>query len=142
MTHRTLPTAWFVVFASLSAPSYAAEREFEVGLITESRTYEREELVRGGPTGVQPIRVSINRVTVALDGERITGEWKPGPVLRVGRSTASAVVLRDLRSTAKALAEEFPLDTDVQAAIRGSELRLKHPDGTVVRARIVDRERD
>jgi hypothetical protein len=31
---------------------------------------------------------------------------------------------------------DFPLDTDVQAAIRGIELRLEHPDGTVVRARM------
>ena len=135
-----ISTASFVVFLSLAAPSYAAEREFEVGLITESRTYEREELVRsGGPNGVQPIRVSINRVTVALEGEHITGEWKPGPILRVASSTARALVLRDLRSTASALAKDFPLDTDVQAAIRGNELRLKHPDGTVVTARIVDR---
>ena len=81
MTHRTLPTAWFAVFASLTAPTYAAEPDFKVGLITESRTYQREQLVRGGgPNGVMPIWVSINRVTVALEGERITGEWKPGPV--------------------------------------------------------------
>jgi hypothetical protein len=33
------------------------------------------------------------------------------------------------------LAKDFPLDTDVQAAIRGIELRLEHPEGTVVRAR-------
>ena len=128
MTHRTLSTAWFAVFASLTAPIYAAEPEFKAGLVTESRTYEREELVgSGGPNGVTPYRVSINRVTVALEDERITGEWKPGPVLR------------DLRSTARALARDFPLDTDVQAAIRGNQLLLKHPDGTVVRARIRNR---
>jgi len=142
MTHHILSTAWFAVLASLTAPTYAAEPEFKLGLITESRAYERAELVRGGPTGVQPLTVSINRVTVALEGEHITGEWKPGPVRRVGGGTASGVVLGDLRSTAGALAKDFPLDADVQAAIRGNELRLKHPDGTVVRAKIVDRERD
>ena len=48
MTHRTLPTAWFVVLASLTAPSYAAEPEFKAGLVTESRTYYREECCVGG----------------------------------------------------------------------------------------------
>ena len=140
MTHRTLPTAWFAVFASLAAPTYAAERDFAVGLITEARTYEREQLVEGGgPNGVMPIRVSINRVTVALDGEHITGEWKPGPVLRVRSSTARALVLPDLRNAARALARDFPGGTSVRAATDRNQLLLKHPDGTVVRARIVDR---
>ena len=47
MTHRILSTAWFVVLASLTAPSYPAEPEFKVGLVTESRTYQREELRKG-----------------------------------------------------------------------------------------------
>ena len=128
MKHHILSTASFLVFVLLSAPSYAAEPEFEVGLITESRTYEREQLVgSGGPNGVMPIRVSINRVTVELEGERITGEWKPGPLLR------------DLRTTARALAKDFPGGTDVQAATSRNQLLLKHVDGSVVKARIVDR---
>jgi hypothetical protein len=128
MTHRTLPTAWFAALASLTAPIYAAEPEFQAGLVTEARTYEREQLVRsGGPNGVMPIMVSINRLTVALEGERITGEWKPGPVLP------------DLRSAATALARDFPGGTNVWAATDRNQLLLKHPDGTVVRARIVDR---
>lgn len=140
MTYRTLPTAWFAVFASLTAPIYAAEPEFRAGLVTESRTYEREQLVRsGGPNGVMPISVSINRVTVALEGERITGEWKPGSVLRDQRSTASALVLPDLRSAARTLARDFPGGTSVRAATDRNQLLLMHPDGTVVRARIVDR---
>ena len=124
MTYRTLPTAWFVVFASLTAPSYAAAPEFKAGLVTESRTYYREELRKGQHPGVvaQPVRVQIQRVTVALEGERITAEWSP----LMGR-------LPDM------LAKDFPLDTDVQAAIRGNELRLINPDGGSVRARIVDR---
>lgn len=124
MTHRTLPTAWFVVFASLTAPSYAAEPEFNAGLVTESRTYYREELRKGQHLSVvaQPVRVQIQRVTVALEGERITAEWSP----LMGRVPGM-------------LAKDFPLDTDVQAAIRGIELRLIHPDGGWVRARIVDR---
>jgi hypothetical protein len=140
MTHRTLQTAWFAVFASLIAPIYAAEPEFQAGLVTESRTYEREELVRsGGPNGVMPIRLSINRVTVALEGERITGEWKPGPVVHDRRSTARALVLPDRRSAARALARDFPGGASVRAATDRNQLLLEHPDGTVVRARIVDR---
>jgi hypothetical protein len=133
MTHRTLPTAWFVVFASLTSPSYAAGPEFKAGLVTESRIYERQELRKGSSKGpcaalycgavvAQPVRVQIERVTVAFEGERITGEWNPLMSRLPGM-----------------LAKDFPLDTDVQAAIRGNELRLRHPDGTVVRARIVDR---
>jgi hypothetical protein len=140
MTHRTLPTAWFAVFASLTAPISAAEPEFQPALVTESRTYERAQLIKsGGPNGVMPIEVSVNRVTVALEGERITGEWKPGPLLRDRRSTASALVLADRRSAARALARDFPGGTSVRAATDRNQLLLKHPDGTVVRARIVDR---
>jgi hypothetical protein len=129
MTHHILSTASFVVFVSLAAPSYAAEPEFTVGLITESRTYERVELIKSGSleNGVMPVRVSINRVTVALEGERITGEWKPGPILR------------DLRSTSRALGKDFPGGTDVQAATSRNQLLLQRADGSVVRARIVDR---
>jgi hypothetical protein len=132
MTHRILSTAWFVVFASLTAPSYPAEPEFKVGLVTESRTYEREELRKSQvPAAVaQPVRVQIERVTVALEGERITGEWYSGIMF------SSDPLMSRWPVT---LAKDFPLDTDVQAAIRGNELRLKHPDGTLVRARIVDR---
>jgi hypothetical protein len=136
MTQHILSTASFVVFASLAAPSYPAQPEFQAGLVTQSRTYERMELRKGSSPGpcaalycgavvAQPVRVQIERVTVALEGERITGEWNPLMSRWPGM-----------------LAKDFPFDTGVQAAIRGNELRLKHPDGTVVRARIVDRERD
>jgi hypothetical protein len=133
MTHRILSTAWFVVFASLTAPSYPAEPEFQAGLVTESRTYQREELRKGrGPAVVaQPVRVQIERVTVALEGERITGEWYSGIMF------SSDPLMSRWPGT---LAKDFPLDTDVQAAIRGNELRLVHPDGTGwVSARIRNR---
>jgi hypothetical protein len=130
MTHRTVPTAWFVVLASLAAPSYSAEPEFQVGLVTASRTYEREELRQWGAQA-QPVRVQIERVTVALEGERITGEWYSGIM-------ASSDPL--MSRWPVALAKDFSLDTDVPVAIRGNELRLIHPDGTGwVRARIRNR---
>ncbi|HEY7671157.1 MAG TPA: hypothetical protein VIC71_02985 [Gammaproteobacteria bacterium] len=129
MTHRILSTAWFVVFASITAPSYAAEVEFNVGVVTESRTYERVELRKAGAVQAQPVRVSVNRVTVALEGERITGEritgeWTTGQVPGQG-----------------ARSQDFPLGTDVQATTRGNKLLLRHSDGSVVQMRIVDREK-
>ena len=79
MTPRILSTAWFVVFASLTAPSYAAKPEFKAGLVTESRSSYREELRTSQestlPAIAYPVRVQIERVTVALEGERISGEW-------------------------------------------------------------------
>jgi hypothetical protein len=128
MTSRILSTAWFVVFASIIAPSYAAEAEFNVGLVKESRIYERVELRKGG-VQAQPVRVSVNRVTVALEGdritgERITGEWTTGQVPPHG-----------------ARSQDFPLGTDVQAATRGNKLLLRHSDGSVLQMRIVDREK-
>jgi hypothetical protein len=65
MTPRILSAAWFVVLASVTAPSYPAEPEFEVGLVTESRTYERDELRKGNTpaAAAQPVRVQIERVT-------------------------------------------------------------------------------
>ena len=133
MTHRIPSTAWFVVFVSVTVPSYPAEPEFKVGLVTESRTYQREELRKtSAPTVVaQPVRVQIERVTVALGGERITGEWYSGIMF------SSDPLMSRWPGT---LAKDFPLDTDVQAAIRGNELRLINPDGTGwVRARIRNR---
>jgi hypothetical protein len=128
MTHRILSTALFVVIASITAPSYAAEPEFNVGLVTESRIYERVELRKGGVHQAQPVRVSVNRVTVALEGERITGE-------RItGEWTTGQVPGKDARS------QDFPLGTDVQAATRGNKLLLRRSDGSVVQMRIVDRE--
>jgi hypothetical protein len=118
--HRILSTVWFVVFVSLTAPSYAAEPEFKVWLVTESRTYEREELVAVTPSVGMPVfrsRVSINRVTVALEGVHITGEWET--------------------HTSRARAKDFPPGTGVQTATRRKQLLLKHADGSVVKARIV-----
>ena len=125
MTPRILSTAWFVVFASFTAPSYAAKPEFKAGLVTESRSYYREELRTSQestlPALAYPVRVQIERVTVALEGERITGEW----YLNAGRFWVPA--------------KDFSVRTDVQAATKGNQLLLKHPDGNVVTARIRDR---
>jgi hypothetical protein len=133
MTPRILSTAWFVVFVSLTAPSYPAAPEFKAGLVTESRTYYRDELQKGGPvrdngacasficdTAVaHPVEVQVQRVTVALEGERITAEWHTLMNRWPGM-----------------LANDFPLDAHVQAAIRGNELRLVHPDPQCAHSRL------
>ena len=59
-------------------------------------------------------------MTVALDGMRITGEWVP-------------------KTTISVSAEDFPRGSDVQAATTRNQLLLKHPDGSVVTAKIVQR---
>jgi hypothetical protein len=119
-------TGWPALLLALSvltAPALAADPEFKTGLVTASRVYEREK----GSVSVGGIRTSaakewISRVTVAVDGERITGEWAPKTVI-------------------SATAKDFPRGSDVSVAVKRSQLLLKHPDGSVVTARIVDRER-
>jgi hypothetical protein len=121
MTCHKFAAAWLLLLASLSATSHAADPEFQVGLVTESRQYERE---KASPS-IGGIRLPgatewTSRVTVVLEGVRITGEWVP-------------------KTTISASAEDFPRGTDVQAATTRNQLLLKHPDGSLVTAKIVRR---
>jgi hypothetical protein len=110
-----------LVLAPLAGTAYAADPEFKVGLVTESREYEREQASASiGGVPLPPKKQWTSRVTVALEGERITGEWAPA-------------------TTISASAEDFPRGTDVQAAVKRNQLLLKHPDGSVVTAKIVRR---
>lgn len=106
---------------SLSGATRAADPEFKAALVTESRVYEREKasIVVGGirtPAATE----WVSRVTVALDGVRITGEWVP-------------------KTTISGTAKDFPRGKDVRAAARRNQLLLEHPDGSIVTARIVRR---
>ena len=87
----------------------------------ESREYEREKLSPsfGGVQLPGPTQWT-SRVTVALDGMRITGEWVP-------------------KTTISVSADDFPRGTDAEAATTRNQLLLKHPDGSVVTAKIVQR---
>ena len=107
--------------ASLAGTAYAADPEFKAARVTESREYERETTT-ASVAGVRlpPNKEWTNRVTVALDAERITGEWPR-------------------ESSRSPTFEDFPRGRDVQAAVRRNQLLLKHPDGSVVTARIVRR---
>ena len=122
MTRRTLASALPLLLALLSSTTgHAAHPEFKVALVTESREYEREQgsfAIGGINAGTRTQWTS--RVTVAMDGERITGEWVP-------------------KTTISASFEDFPRGTDVQAATTRNQLLLKHPDGSVITAKIVRR---
>ena len=121
MNRFSLSPALLLVLAPLVGTAYAADPEFKVALVTESREYERE-MASGSIAGVQlpPKKQWTSRVTVAMDGMRITGEWAP-------------------ETSRSASAEDFPRGSDVQAALNRNRLLLKHPDGSVVTAKIVAR---
>ncbi len=107
----------------LAETARAADPEFMTGIVTASRVFERET----GSLNVGGMRAATgkewtSRVTVAVDGERITGEWQPKTII-------------------SATAKDFPRGADVAVAVKRSQLLLKHPDGSVVTARIVNRER-
>ena len=121
MTRFRLAPALLLALAPLSGTAYAADPEFKVALVTESREYEREQ-ASGSIAGVPlpPKKQWVSRVTVAMDGMRVTGEWVPA----TSRSVA---------------AKDFPRGSDVQAAVKRNQLLLKHPDGSVVTAKIVSR---
>ena len=121
MIRLSLSPALLLVFAPLAGTAYAADPEFKVALVTESREYERQ-MASGSIGGVQlpPKKQWTSRVTVAMDGMRITGEWAP-------------------ETSRSASAEDFPRGSDVQAAVKRNQLLLKHEDGSVVTAKIVNR---
>ena len=123
MARRIERVASSLLLLLLGALSQAAEPEFKTSVVTASRVYERET----GAVSIGGIKAGAatawtSRVTVALDGMRITGEWVP-------------------KTTISATAEDFPRGSDVSAAVTRRELLLKHPDGSIVTAKIVNREK-
>jgi hypothetical protein len=122
MIRRGLSLALLLAFALPAGVTESAEPEFKVGVVTASRAYERDTAtvsVGGIRTGAAKSWVS--RVTVGVDGMRITGEWQP-------------------KTTISATAQDFPRGSDVSVAVTRNKLLLKHPDGSTVEARIVRRE--
>lgn len=102
---------------------HAAEPEFKESIVMESRTYERQSSsfsVAGIPAG--STTVAMSRVTVALDGILVTGEWEP-------------------KTLQSATAKDFRRGTEVLAAVNRNRLLLKLPDGGVVTTKIVKREK-
>ena len=122
MNRRAYSTTWLLALTLLAGVSHSAEPEFKVAVVTASRVYEREAgSVSIGGVRTGGITASVSRVTVGVDGMRITGEWQP-------------------KTTISVSAEDFPRGSDVSVAITRNKLLLKHPDGSTVEARIVNRE--
>jgi hypothetical protein len=107
--------------ALIADVSQAADPEFKVGVVMESREYERQKgsFAIGG-IGPPPSTEWTSRVTVAVDGLRITGEWVP-------------------KTSISGSANDFPRGSDVEVAATRNQLLLRHPDGSVVTAKIVQR---
>lgn len=122
MFRRTSIALGFGIWLLAAAPE-AAEPDFKVGIVTASRVYERDRasVVVGG-VRTPALTEWISRVTVAVDGERITGEWEP-------------------KTAVSATAKDFPRGSDVSVSVARNRLLLKHPDGSVVTTKIVRRER-
>jgi hypothetical protein len=122
MNLRAYSTTALLALTLQAGVSHSAEPEFKVAIVTASRVVEREK----GSISVGGIRAGaaktwISRVTVGVDGLRITGEWEP-------------------KTTISATAQDFPRGSDVSVALTRNKLLLKHPDGSTVETRIVRRE--
>lgn len=114
---------WLLAATLLCGLAHAANPEFKSSIVTESFTYQRQSssfsiagMNAAGTT------TAVSRVTVALDGMLITGDWEP----------------KTLRS---ASAADFKRGTDVPAAVDRNRLLLKLPDGSVVTTKIARREK-
>jgi hypothetical protein len=121
MIPRRLAAALLPVLLALAGAAHAAEPEFTIARVLESRDYEREK----GAIALGGIRTSAltewtSRVTVVLDGTRITGEWVP-------------------KTTISTSAKDFPRGSDVAVAVNRNQLLLKDADGDIVTAKIVRR---
>ena len=115
-----LATVLLPVVLSLAATLDAAEPEFITGRVLESRTYEREKhavVIAGVRTPAAT--ESTSRVTVLIEGARITAEWVP-------------------KTSLSTTAKDFPRGSDVSVAVNRNQLLLKHVDG-IVTAKITKR---
>lgn len=107
----------------LVASTQAAAPELEPAIVTESRTYERQtRSFSVGGLQAAGKSVSMSRVTLAIDGMLVTAEWEP-------------------KTSISTTAKDFRRGSEVRAAIQRNRLLLQAPDGSLVTARIVDRER-
>jgi hypothetical protein len=121
MMRRGLSLALLFGLSSFAAPGYSAEPEFKTGIVTASRAYERDTTTFSvGGVRAGAAKTWVSRVTVGVDGERVTGEWQP-------------------KTTVSATAQDFPRGSEVSVAVQRNKLLLKHPDGSIVEARIVER---
>ncbi len=101
----------------------ADEPDFKSAIVTQSSKYPRQTSavsIMGIDAAAKT--VDMSRVAVAIDGVIVTGEWEP-------------------KTLDSATYEDFPAGTDVPAAATRNKLFLKLPDGSVVSAKVVRREK-
>jgi hypothetical protein len=113
-----------LVHAALCGAASAADPAFRSTIVTNAFIYQRPASsfkVLGLPSSIANT-VDASRVTVALDGFLVSGEWVPKTSLSIR-------------------AKNFRQGTDVLAAIERNKLLLKTSAGDVVTANIVSREK-
>jgi hypothetical protein len=115
---KLLPAAALVICAAVQAAE-----EFKFAIVTESRTYERQNgsFSVAGVTAARST-TDVSRVTVALDGMLITGEWEP-------------------KTSISTTAKDFKRGSEVPAATQRNKLLMRAPDGSTVTAKIVQRKK-
>lgn len=122
MFQKRIVGAWLVLFF-IAAAVRAAEPEFKLAIVTAAWTYERASTSFSvGGIRAAGDSTTMSRVTVALDGLLITGEWEP----------------KTLRSTS---ARDFRRGAEVPAAVQRNRLLLQEPDGSTLTTKIVNREK-
>jgi hypothetical protein len=105
--------------------AHAADPEFQSTIVTDSRIYQKQTRsfsVAGIPGATVGNAIDVSRVTVALDGFLVAGEWEP-------------------KTSVSTSAKDFRRGTDVLAAVSRNRLLLKLPNGDVVTAKIVSRQK-
>jgi hypothetical protein len=101
----------------------AVAQDFKSAPILVANTFERENTtVKIAGFGVGGTTVDMNRVTVVLDGYEITGEFQ-------------SKTIKSPRAT------DVKVGQDVPAAVDHNKLLLQWPDGTIVKANIVDKRK-
>ena len=101
----------------------AAGQDFKSATVLAASTFDRQKAsVNIGGFGVPGPSVEVNRVTVVLDGYDVTAEF-PSKTVRSPH------------------AGDLKVGTDVLVALQRSKLLIKWPDGDVVSAKVVLREK-
>jgi hypothetical protein len=122
---RVFMNGMLLVAVMLCGAAHAADPEFQSTIVTDSRIYQKQTRsfsIAGIPGAVVGNGIDVSRVTVALDGVLVTGEWEP-------------------KTAVSTSAKDFRRGTDVLAAVSRNHLLLKLPDGDVVTAKIVSRQK-
>ncbi|HEX5046059.1 MAG TPA: hypothetical protein VFX89_02980 [Gammaproteobacteria bacterium] len=101
----------------------AAAQDYKSSTVLDSHTFQRQKTaVSLGGFPIGGTSVDMNRVTVVLDGYDVTGEF-PSETPRSPK------------------AGDVKVGSDIFAALDRSKLLLKWPDGSIVTAKVVVRQK-